>query len=110
MNIESMTPILTSVGFGMVSGFLIGFAIKKVMKILAVVAGVFLAAMIYLETQKIISINWTKLQATSEGAVIALTNTVDQFHSVTAASSTTDLALPLTGSMAMGFAFGFMKG
>ena len=34
MNIKGMTPILTSVGFGMVSGFLIGFAIKKVMKIL----------------------------------------------------------------------------
>ena len=66
--------------------------------------------MIYLETQKIISINWTKLQATTEGAVIALTNTVDQLHSVTAASAITDLALPLTGSMAMGFAFGFMKG
>lgn len=33
MNIEGMTPILTSVGFGMVSGFLIGFAIKKVMKV-----------------------------------------------------------------------------
>lgn len=109
MNVESATPILTSVGFGMISGFLIGFAIKKVMKILAVVVGIFLAAMIYLETQKIISINWTKLQSTSEVAVTGLTNAVDQIQNV-ASSSTTDLALPLTGSLTMGLAIGFMKG
>lgn len=108
MNIESITPVVASMGFGVTTGFLIGFAIKKVMKILAVVAGIFFAAIMYLETQNIISINWDRLRATSDGAVIALTNAAGQIQGIS--TTETNLALPLTGSMAMGFAIGFMKG
>jgi uncharacterized membrane protein (Fun14 family) len=44
-NIAAATsPLLTSVGFSGLIGFLIGYAIKKVMKILAVGAGMFFAA------------------------------------------------------------------
>ena len=38
------SPLLTDVGFSGLTGFFIGFAIKKVMKILAVGAGIFFAA------------------------------------------------------------------
>jgi uncharacterized membrane protein (Fun14 family) len=95
-------------GFGVTTGFLIGFAIKKVMKILAVIAGAFFAAMIYLESQNIISINWDRLRITSEGSVMALTNAAGQIQAIS--TTQTDISLPLTGSMAMGFGIGFMKG
>ena len=58
-------------------GFLIGFTIKRIMKILAVIAGVFFAALLYLESQHIVNVNWDKLQAISNGilSTIATTNT-----------------------------------
>jgi len=112
MSIEHLWPIATSIGFGGIAGFLIGFAIKKIMKILAVVAGVFFAALMYLESQEIVNINWDKLQTVSQGTMSTLTNaaTTGQIGNLAIFPSATNFALPLTGSMAMGFAFGFMKG
>jgi uncharacterized membrane protein (Fun14 family) len=68
-------------------GFVIGFALKKVMKILAVIAGVFFAALIYLQSQGIININWAKLQSVSQSALItisaSLTSTLTYLRVVT---------------------------
>jgi uncharacterized membrane protein (Fun14 family) len=49
-------------------GFLIGFIIKKLFKIVAIIAGVFFAALMYLEQQGIVNINWDKLQSISQAA------------------------------------------
>jgi uncharacterized membrane protein (Fun14 family) len=54
---DSFMPFLSTIGFGGIAGFLIGFAIKRIMKILAVIAGVFFAALLYLESQQIVNIN-----------------------------------------------------
>jgi uncharacterized membrane protein (Fun14 family) len=59
---NSFSPVLTTVGFGGIVGFLIGFIIKKLFKILAIIAGVFFAALLYLEQQGIVNVNWDKLQ------------------------------------------------
>jgi hypothetical protein len=48
---NSFSPLLTSIGFSGLIGFLIGVAIKQVMKILAVGVGIFFAALMYLESQ-----------------------------------------------------------
>jgi uncharacterized membrane protein (Fun14 family) len=76
---NSFSPLLTSVGFSGLTGFLVGFAIKKVMKILAIGAGIFFAALMYLESQNIVNINWDKLQNASQNAVSTLTNAAGQF-------------------------------
>ena len=57
----NFSPLLTSVGFGGLVGFLIGFVIKKLFKILAIIAGVFFAVLIYLEQQVMVNINWDKI-------------------------------------------------
>jgi uncharacterized membrane protein (Fun14 family) len=62
---NSFSPLLTSIGFSSLTGFLIGIAIKHVMKILAIAAEIFFAALIYLESQNIVNINWDKLQIAS---------------------------------------------
>jgi uncharacterized membrane protein (Fun14 family) len=120
----NFSPLLTTVGFGAIAGFLIGFLIKKLMKILAVIAGVFFAALMYLEAQGIVNVNWDKLQSVSQGVLSTIVNTVNSTASggvggsPTAASSflpatittMTNLGIPLTGSTALGFAIGIMKG
>ena len=48
MSIESFSPTLFSIGSGGVIGFLVGFAIKRVIKILAVIAQIFFGLLLYL--------------------------------------------------------------
>ena len=66
-------PFVSTIGFGGIVGFLLGFALKRIMtcrscpssvQILAVIAGVFFAPLLYLESQHIVNINWDKLQTT----------------------------------------------
>ena len=75
-NITSITPLLGTVGFGGVAGFLVGFALKKIIKILSIIAGVFFAAVMYLQSQGILNINWDKLQTVSESMISILTSNI----------------------------------
>ena len=116
----NFSPLLTTVGIGGVVGFLIGFVIKKLFKILAIVAGVFFAVLIYLEQQEMVNMNWDKINATYHGLLSTVTNTITNTtsgiggnHNTAATSllpTMTNLGIPLTGSTAMGFVIGIMKG
>ena len=118
--VTNYSPLLTSVGVGGVAGFLIGFAIKKVFKILAIVAGVFFAVLIYFEQQGMVNINWDKINGAYHGSLSTVTNAITNNTSggtggshTTATSllpTLTNLGIPLTGSTAVGFVIGIMKG
>src|ERR671921_2984877 len=120
MNIESFAPTAATVGGGFFVGVLIGYALKKVIKLLAVIVGLFLAGLAYLQSQEIANINWNKLQQVSEGALTTVTNLTMQIpginsgyiHAAAAASSLaiTSFGIRLTGSMSAGFTIGFIKG
>ena len=121
MNIENLSSITATIGGGFFAGALIGFALKKVLKILAIVVGLFFAGLAYLQYQQIVNINWSKLQETSQHAVTTLANATTQIsdhisnvadsnNHPTSALVISNFGVPLTGSMAMGFAVGFMKG
>jgi uncharacterized membrane protein (Fun14 family) len=121
MSTEHFSTIAAIIGGGFFAGALIGFALKKVLKILAVVVGLFFAALAYLQYQQIVNINWSKLQETSHNAVTTLANATTQMSNhisnvtdnnnhTTATLTISNFGIPLTGSMAIGFAFGFMKG
>jgi uncharacterized membrane protein (Fun14 family) len=121
MNIESFGSTAATMGCGFFVGILIGYALKKVIKLLAVIAGLFLAGLVYLQYHQIASINWNRLQQVSEGAITTLANTIimqipgisaGDSHAAATASSLvmTNLGIPFTGSMSAGFTIGFMKG
>jgi uncharacterized membrane protein (Fun14 family) len=129
---SNIMPFVSTIGFGGIVGFLIGFMLKRIMKILAVIAGVFFAALLYLESQHIVNVNWDKLQTISNSVLSTITTTsnatstggvgvgpIQAFlgNNSTVASilpimSTTmaNLGIPLTGSTTMGFTIGFLKG
>ena len=95
---------------------------KKVIKLVAVIVGLFLAGLAYLQYHQVANINWNKLQQVSEGALTTLANLSSQIpgisissgdvHAAATASSLamTSFGIPLTGSMSAGFTVGFMKG
>jgi uncharacterized membrane protein (Fun14 family) len=129
---SSIMPFVSTIGFGGIAGFLIGFALKRIMKILAVIAGVFFAALLYLESQHIVNVNWDKLQMISNSILLTITTTTTNATSTGGAglsipsilgnktgaaaailpitSTMANLGIPLTGSTAMGFTLGIIKG
>jgi uncharacterized membrane protein (Fun14 family) len=108
MSIESISPTLFSIGSGGLIGFLVGFAIKRIFKILAVLVGLFLGALIYFQSQGLISINWEKLQAMTQSTASMLVHSLTDTSQISVISG--NLGIPLTGGLAAGFAFGIMKG
>ena len=60
--------------WGFFTGILLRYTLKKVIRIVAVIAGLFIAGLAYLQYQQIASINWDKLEQASEGVVRTLAN------------------------------------
>ncbi|MGC1931321.1 MAG: FUN14 domain-containing protein [Candidatus Nitrosopolaris sp.] len=83
---------LFSAGGGFLFGAVAGYAIKKVMKIAAVVIGLFVVALAYLSYRGWVDVKWvvmedasrSTLTNASEQVVHALTNTATQFAANTA--------------------------
>jgi uncharacterized membrane protein (Fun14 family) len=58
---ELLSPVLFQFGTGGIGGFIVGFAIKKISKLLAILVGIFIAFILYLATQGIITVNYEAL-------------------------------------------------
>jgi uncharacterized membrane protein (Fun14 family) len=122
VNIDSFGQTAATLSGGFFVGILIGYALKKVIKLVAIVVGLFLAGLAYLQYHHIANINWNKLQTVSEGALATVANLTMQIPGISASSSDvhaaatapslalTSFGIPLTGSMSAGFTIGFMKG
>jgi uncharacterized membrane protein (Fun14 family) len=119
MSIESFGPTAATMGGGFFTGVLLGYALKKVIKMVAVIVGLFLAGLAYLQYHQIANINWNKLQTVSEGTITTLSTAIveipgfgDSSHAAATASSLamTSFGIPLTGSISAGFTIGFIKG
>jgi uncharacterized membrane protein (Fun14 family) len=116
MSIENAGPFVTTIGGGFHIGILIGYSLKKVVKLAAIVLGLFFAGLAYLQYQQIIIIDWNKLHPVSQNAVLTVLNATKYIPGLanvgghTAYLTMSDFGIPLTGSMATGFAIGFMRG
>jgi uncharacterized membrane protein (Fun14 family) len=116
--VESFGSTAATLGGGFFVGVLIGYALKKVIKIVAVIVGLFFAGLAYLQYNHIANINWNKLQTIlSEDATTTLSNLTmqitsssDSSHAAASSLAMTSFGIPLTGSMSAGFTIGFMKG
>src|ERR671918_534543 len=98
--------LAVTLGGGFFGGILIGYALKKIIKIVAIIAGFFLAALAYLQYQQIANINWDKLQAISEDTLANATQQIPGFDgngNPPKELIMTNLGIPLTGSLARGF-------
>jgi len=63
--VETFGPTAATMGGGFFVSVLIGYALKKVIKMVAVIAGLFFAGLAYLHNHQIANINWNKLQQIS---------------------------------------------
>ena len=115
VDIGSLASTATSVGFGGITGFLIGYAIKKVVKVILVIVGLVFVAFMFLEYQKLITVNWTKIQASTIATFGNVTSDQALAHSGIPgtdhiSSSMSSFGIPLTGSLTAGLILGFIRG
>jgi uncharacterized membrane protein (Fun14 family) len=74
--VNDLMPFAGTIGSGFFSGLLAGYAFKKIIKIVGVVVGLFMAALVYLEYQRIIQVDWTLIQALSQNGITMVGNVV----------------------------------
>ena len=75
---ENLTSIGATIGVGFFAGILIGYALKKVVKVVAIIVGLFFAGIAYLQYQQIVAINWNKVPQLSQNVVTTLANATTQ--------------------------------
>jgi uncharacterized membrane protein (Fun14 family) len=73
-----MYSVVVTVGGSFFAGFLVGYALKKVVKLVAAVVGLFLAGLAYLQDQQIVVISWNKIPRLLQNAASALANATTQ--------------------------------
>ena len=111
MSTENLSFVASAVGGGFFAGLLIGYALKKVIKILAIAVGLFIAGLAYLQYHQIATINWNKVEGTITAAVAnAATSTINDNSNAAALAMMSNFGTPLTSSMSVGFTIGFLKG
>jgi uncharacterized membrane protein (Fun14 family) len=108
-----LMPFVGTIGGGFFIGLLAGYVIKKILRIAAVIVGLFIAALAYLEYQRIIDVNWPKIQAASQIGITWVANSIIQISNNIGAGHTgalSNLGIPLAASASTGFALGMVRG
>jgi uncharacterized membrane protein (Fun14 family) len=84
----------------------------KVMKVAAVIVGLFIA-LAYLEYQRILNVDWHKVQAISQNGIdwvaVALTH-VSSTIGASHPGTLSNIGIPLVSSISAGFAVGMVRG
>ena len=109
---------LFSAGGGFLLGAAAGYAIKKVMKIAAVVIGLFVVCLAYLSYRGWVDVKWAAMEDASRSTltnasdqvVHALSNTATKFASHTSAVSVSALPIAATFGFVPGLMMGLKKG
>ena len=104
MSLEIVSGLLASqLAIGGLVGFLIGFALKKMVKIALVLAGIFFATVAYLEYSQFITVNYEQFE-------VAINGMLSQLGSNFILPSFLAMNLPLIASFGGALAFGLKKG
>ena len=106
MNFDSLIPVTTSVGGGFFIGLVLGYFVKKIVKILMFVAGGIVGLLLYLQQQQLISVNMESLETSSTTILTSLASTFDKMTQV---GDFTSIGIPLTASIAAGFTVALAK-
>ncbi len=98
-----LTPLITQLGAGGIIGLCIGYALKKMAKLVAVIVGLFSLGLIYLESQGLISVDWLGVEAWGNTALSSLGQLEGTLGTILA-------NLPFAGGAIVGFGIGVKMG
>jgi len=95
-----------ALGFGGVTGAIVGYTAKKLTKVVAILVGVVFILVQYLVYKGLISVNWEVVQTTAEG----VWQSPDGQTLADRVWEIMTLSLPFGGGFVGGFALGFKLG
>lgn len=101
---ENLIFYLKTGGFGFITGFIIGYAFKKISKFLVIIIGLILIGIQLLVYNGIININWTIVESSSKDIF------VNQEWSLENVKSILLVNLPFAGAAGVGFLLGLKRG
>ena len=104
---ETFITTVTSIGGGLFTGIILGYFLKKIIKILMFVAGGIVALLLYLQQQQLISVDVEKMEASS---TFIFNLVASSFDKMTQSGDMATLGIPLAGGLSAGLAIGFVKG
>jgi uncharacterized membrane protein (Fun14 family) len=108
MDADTLTSISATIGGGFFGGLLLGYALKKVVKLIAVICGLFIAGLAYLQYQQLATFKWDSIEGTITSLANTTSSTFNEYDIETV--GLTNFGIPLTIGMSAGFAIGFMRG
>ena len=100
---DFVSPLVAEIGIGGIGGFIVGYALKKIAKILVVLLGLGFLILQYLAYQGIININYSALTDWAKGLV----GQASGFQGVLVALIA---HIPFGATFAVGFALGLKMG
>jgi len=100
---EILTPLVFQLGAGGVAGFIVGYALKKLAKIVAFIAGLFFIILLGLAAADIIKVNYDKLISAIEGLMRSVVGASSWITAVIA-------ALPFAATFVVGLGVGLKVG
>ena len=113
MNIENTYSVATTLGGGFFVSYLIGYFIKKIIKVLMFVFGGILALLMYLQSQGIIDVNIhvDKVQSSLKSLIDTIAVNITNIFPTEGNPSVigNNLGIPLTGTVASGFILGITR-
>lgn len=99
---DNGTFLVSSLGVGGIAGWAVGYTLKKVAKILAIVLGVSVITLQFLAYKKCIIIDWEKMQSVVDKQTLE--------NGAQGLMSMVTYNLPFAGTFLIGFWLGFRKG
>lgn len=101
---ENFFFYLKTGGFGFITGFIIGYAFKKLSKFLVIIVGLILICTQLLVYNGIISVNWAILESTTKDIISNQQWSLEKLKLVLLVN------LPFAGAAGIGFLLGLKKG
>ena len=102
--LSQLLPIAVSASGGFIIGLLIGYALKKALKVMAVIVGLFLLGLILMNYYGLITIDYTKLEELVKQIVSYISQESEKF------TNWATVNISFAGSILAGLILGFKKG
>jgi len=102
--VSQLMPIVLTASGGFIVGFLIGYGLKKFLKIVAAILGLFLLGLLALNYTGIITINYATLEELVIKAVSLVKKEAGKFV------NWLTISVPFSGGLIAGLVLGFKKG
>lgn len=78
-----LASVSTTIGGGFFIGMILGYAIKKVVRIAVTIVGLFITGLAFLQYQQIACINWDNFEASITALASATASTLNENTTVT---------------------------